>query len=251
VTRAVFRVLVMENDPTVRGALSALLKQQGYRLVEAATAARAVIEARSYRPDLLLVDLDLPDADGIVVIRRVRTWSTVPILALSSANGEQQKVAALDAGADDYIAKPFSSAELLARVRAGLRRRSQGEQRPPGLKLGRLRVDLARRHVGGPRGEIHLTSLEYRVLDCLAQQVGRVVGRRELLGQAWGPNRKEDTNSLRVCISNLRAKIEPNPRKPRYLITVNGLGYRLCTDHVPCGVGARRPTRLQGHGRLA
>ena len=120
VTRAVFRVLIIENDPTVRSALSALLKGQGYRLVEAATAARAVIEARSYRPDLLLVDLDLPDADGIVVIRRVRTWSTVPILALSSANGEEQKVAALDAGADDHIAKPFSAAELLARVRAGL-----------------------------------------------------------------------------------------------------------------------------------
>lgn len=249
-TRAVFRVLVIENDPTVRSALRALLKGQGYSLVEAATAARAVIEARSCRPDLLLVDLDLPDADGIVVIRRVRAWSTVPILALSSGNGEEQKVAALDAGADDYIATPFSGPELLARVRAGLRRRSQGGQQPPALKLGRLRVDLARRHVRGPQGEIHLTPLQYRVLDCLAQQVGRVVGRRELLGEAWGPNRKEDTNSLRVCISNLRTKIEPNPRKPCYLITVNGLGYRLCTDHVSCGVAARLPTRLQGNGRL-
>src|SRR5215471_18539418 len=125
-TRAVFRVLVIEGDPAVRAELSALLKGQGYRSVEAATAVRAVIEARSYRPDLLLVDLDLTDADGIAVIRRVRSWSTVPILALSAQDGEEEKIAALDAGADDYIAKPFSGAELLARVRAGLRRRSQG-----------------------------------------------------------------------------------------------------------------------------
>jgi two-component system, OmpR family, KDP operon response regulator KdpE len=247
-TRAVFRVLVIEDDPAVRAELSALLKGQGYRSVEAATAARAVIEARSYRPDLLLVDLDLPDADGIAVIRRVRSWSTVPILALSSANGEERKIVALDAGADDYIAKPFSAAELLARVRAGLRRRSQGGQRPPVLKLGRLRVDLARRQARGPRGEIHVTPLEYRLLDCLAQRVGTVVGRRDLLREAWGPNRKGDINSLRVCISTLRRKIEPNPREPRYLGTVNGVGYRLYTDHVP-GLGARQPRRSSGSGR--
>ena len=236
-TRSAFRVLVIEDDPAVRSVLRALLKGQGYTLVEAATAARAVIEARSYRPDLLLVDLGLPDADGIAVIRRVRSWSTVPILALSAGDGEEEKIAALDAGADDYIAKPFSGAELLARVRAGLRRRSQGSQRPPVLKLGRISIDLARRHVRGPKGEVHLTRLEYRVLDLLAQQVGRVVARRELLREAWGPNRAADTNSLRVCISNLRTKIEPKPRKPRFLITVTGVGYRLCTDNAPSAFG--------------
>lgn len=239
-TWAAFRVLVVEDDPAVRSALRALLKGQGYTLVEAATAARALIETRSYRPDLLLVDLGLPDADGIAVIRRVRSWSTVPILALSAQGGEEEKIAALDAGADDYIAKPFSGAELLARLRAGLRRRSQGSQRPPILRLGRHRIDLARRHVRGPRAQVHLTPLEYRVLDLLAQQVGRVVGRRELLREAWGPNRVDDTNSLRVCISNLRAKVEANPRKPRFLITVTGVGYRLCTDNAPSAFGRAR-----------
>lgn len=239
-TRAVYRVLVVENDPAVRDTLSALLKGAGYRLLEAATASRAVIGARSYRPDLLLVDLGLPDADGLTVIRRVRAWSTVPILALSSATGEDQKIAALDAGADDYITKPFSGPELLARVRAGLRRRSHGGHQPPVLKLGRLRVDLARRHVRGPRGDVHLTPLEHRVLESLARQLGRVLSRRELLREAWGPNRQGDTNSLRVCISSLRSKIEPNPRSPRYLVTVNGLGYRLCSNQLPCGSGRVR-----------
>jgi two-component system KDP operon response regulator KdpE len=211
VTRAAFRVLVIEDDPAVRRVLRALLKGEGYTLNEAATAARAVIEARSYRPDLLLVDLGLPDADGIAVIRRVRSWSTVPILALSAKDGEEEKIAALDAGADDYIAKPFSGAELLARVRAGLRRRSQGSQRPPVLKLGRLRIDLGRRHVRGPKGEVHLTPLEYRVLDA---------GRSSHRGRKYR-NRRSTTRSSSVSESLVRMRATSEVMPSRQLPAVS------------------------------
>jgi two-component system, OmpR family, KDP operon response regulator KdpE len=245
-TRAAYRVLIVEDDPAVRAVLRTLLKGQGYSMSEAATAARAVIGARSYRPDLLLVDLGLPDADGLSVIRRVRAWSTVPILVLSSAAGEEQKIEALDVGADDYITKPFSGPELLARVRAGLRRSSHSGHQPPILRLGRLRVDLARRHVRGPRGEVHLTLLEHRLLESLARQRSRVVGRGQLLREAWGPNREADTNSLRECVSRLRAKIEPNPRRPRYILTVNGWGYRLCTKQIPGSFGPEQARSRTG-----
>jgi two-component system, OmpR family, KDP operon response regulator KdpE len=227
-TRASHRLLIVEGDPQDRNALRGLLGGQGYRLREAATPERAVIEARSYRPDLLIVDLGVSSVSGLAVIRRVRTWSTVPILALASGNGGDHKIEVLDAGADDYIVKPFSEPELLARVRAALRRRWQCNDYTPVLKLGALRLDLARRRARGARGDVHLTPLEYRVLECLARNDGRVVSRRELLREAWGPNRDGDINSLRVCISNLRAKIEPNRRRPRYLTSVSGVGYRLC-----------------------
>lgn len=231
-TQATHHILIIEDEPAIRDVLRVLLGKEGYLLSEADTAARAEIEARSHKPDLLLVDLGLPDADGLSVIRRVRAWSPVPIIVLSARTMEEQKIAALDAGADDYITKPFSAPELVARVRAGLRRNSRGSEQSSNLTLGPVQVDLARRQTRGPKGDIHLTPLEYRVLECLARQTGMVVRQRQLLREVWGPDRQDDARSLRVSIKYLRDKLEPDPRRPRYLITETGLGYRLVTDEI-------------------
>jgi len=213
--------------------LRVLLEAQGYRCAEADTALRAEIEARSHKPDLLLIDLGLPDADGLKVIRRVRAWSQVPIVVLSARTMEEQKIAALDAGADDYVTKPFSAPELLARIRAALRRGVRGAAPAAVLQFGALRVDLARREAQGAEGEVHLTPLEYRVLASLARHLGSIVMQRQLIREVWGPERQDDSRSLRVCIKNLRAKLEPDPRQPRYLVTETGLGYRLRADNDP------------------
>ncbi len=241
-TREAQKILIIEDDRALRRTLRVLLESEGYRLIEAATATRAEIEARSERPDLLLVDLGLPDADGLTLIRNVRRWAVIPIIVVSARCMENQKVAALDAGADDYITKPFASAELLARVRAGLRRRSQGGAGAGILVLGPLRIDLRRRRSHGPQGDMHLTPLEYRILESLARQAGMVTSQRQLLREVWGPNREDDVRGLRVCIKSLRRKLEPEPSMPRYLITVTGLGYRLCTDQVTsAAVGPDEP----------
>jgi two-component system KDP operon response regulator KdpE len=230
VTEAMHQVLIIEDEPAIRAVLRVLLEAQGYRCIEADGAMRAEIEARSHKPDLLLVDLGLPDGDGLTVIRRVRAWSPVPIVVLSARTMEEQQVAALDAGADDYVTKPFSAPELLARLRAALRRNARGAQQTSQLQLGSLRIDLARRESAGPAGEIHLTPLEYRVLECLTRHLGSIVMQRQLIREVWGPEREDDSRSLRVCIKNLRGKLEPDPREPRYLITETGLGYRLRAD---------------------
>jgi two-component system KDP operon response regulator KdpE len=206
-----------------------LLTAEGYRCIEADTALRAEIEARSHKPDLLLIDLGLPDDDGLKVIRRVRAWSPVPIVVLSARTMEEQKVAALDAGADDYVAKPFSAAELLARLRAALRRSVRSTSAAP-LQFGAVRIDLARREAHAGDAEIHLTPLEYRLLECLARHLGSIVMQGQLIREVWGPERQDDSRSLRVCIKNLRGKLEPDPRQPRYLVTETGLGYRLRAD---------------------
>ena len=229
-TQAMHSILVIEDDPAIRNVLRVLLQAEHYRVVEAATAARAVIEARSHRPDLLLVDLGLPDGDGLKVIRDVRTWSAVPIVVLSARTMDAQKIAALDVGADDYVTKPFSAPELLARVRAALRRNARGAEQLPLLRLGGVEVDLVRRQTRGKDGEIHLTPLEYRVLESLARHAGMIVTQAQLLREAWGPGRQGDSSSLRVCVRNLRQKIEPNASQPRYIVTEAGLGYRLRTD---------------------
>jgi two-component system KDP operon response regulator KdpE len=229
-TQAMHQVLIIEDEPAIRSVLRVLLEAQGYRVVEADTAARAEIETRSHKPDLLLVDLGLPDADGLKVVRRVRAWSQVPIVVLSARTMEEQKIAALDAGADDYVTKPFSAPELLARLRAALRRDVRGAAPAAVLRFATLRVDLARREAQGEQGELHLTPLEYRVLACLARHLGAIVMQRQLIREVWGPERQDDSRSLRVCIKNLRAKLEPDPRQPRYLVTETGLGYRLRAD---------------------
>jgi len=224
------QILVIEDEPAIRNVLRVLLEAERYRFIEADTALRAEIEARTHKPDLLVVDLGLPDGDGLTVIRRVRAWSPVPIIVLSARTMEEQKIAALDAGADDYITKPFSAPELLARVRAALRRNVRGAEQTSALRLGDIRVDLTRRQARGPPGEIHLTPLEYRVLECLARHLGLIVTQNQLIREVWGPERLGDTRSLRVCVKNLRAKLEPDSRKPRYLVTEAGLGYRLRAD---------------------
>jgi two-component system KDP operon response regulator KdpE len=221
------RVLIIEDEPAIRAVLRVLLEEENYRVIEAASAGRGEIEARSHKPDLLLVDLGLPDEDGVVLIRRLREWSPVPIVVLSARTMESQKVAALDAGADDYVTKPFGAPELLARIRAGLRRSSRGADALPALMLGQMQIDLVRRTATGPTGAIHLTPLEYRVLECLARQAGMIVTSRQLLREAWGPDRVEDSGALRVCVKGLRDKLEPDPRRPQFLVTEPGIGYRL------------------------
>jgi two-component system KDP operon response regulator KdpE len=176
---------------------------------------------------LLLVDLGLPDDDGVSLIRRIRAWSPVPIVVLSARTMEAQKIAALDAGADDYVTKPFSAPELLARVRAALRRNARSAEQVPLLNLGNIAIDLTRREARGPDGEVHLTPLEYRVLESLARQAGMIVTQDQLIREVWGPDRLGDTRSLRVSLKNLRHKVEPNPSRPQYIITEAGLGYRL------------------------
>ena len=226
-TQAMHAVLVIEDDAAIRNVLRVLLQAERYRVVEAETAARAVIEARTHRPDLLLVDLGLPDGDGLKVIRDVRTWSAVPIVVLSARTMEAQKISALDVGADDYVTKPFSAPELLARVRAALRRTTRSTDQPPVLQLGEISVDLARRETHSPDGSVHLTPLEYRVLQTLARQAGMIVTSNQLIREVWGPDRLGDTRSLRVCLKNLRQKLEADPARPQFIITEAGLGYRL------------------------
>lgn len=229
-TSSMFQVLAIEDDPGIRAMLGTLLAAHGYRCVEAATGRRGIIEARSHRPDLVIVDLGLPDCDGATVIREIRAFSPVPILVLSARTLEAEKVAALDAGADDYVTKPFGTPELLARMRAALRRGARGAEGPPVLRLGAVTIDLAARLAEGPDGPIHFTPLEYRVLECLARSAGLVVTQRQLITQAWGPERLGDARGLRSYVKTLRQKIEPEPGRPRYLITEVGVGYRLRPD---------------------
>jgi two-component system KDP operon response regulator KdpE len=179
----------------------------------------------------MLVDLGLPDGDGLKLIRHIRSWSPLPIVVLSARVMESQKIAALDAGADDYVTKPFSAAELMARVRAGLRRNSRGTDQLPLLQFGAVQVNLERRTVTtADAGDLRLTPLEYRVLDCLARNAGLIVTAQQLMREVWGPVRSEDTASLRSCIRNLRSKLEPDARRPGFLLTEPGLGYRLKLD---------------------
>lgn len=228
-TQSQYRVLIVEDEPGIRDILRTLLQTANYRVVEADTAARAEIEARGHKPDLLIVDLGLPDADGEALIRNVRTWSPVPILVLSARTMEGQKIAALDAGADDYVTKPFSAPELLARARAALRRNARGAEQISILQFGEITIDLGQRLASTPQGEVHFTPMEFRILQCLARQAGRIVTQNQLVCEVWGPNRESDTRSLRVFVRNIRQKIEVDPTRPCYLITEAGVGYRLAS----------------------
>jgi len=226
-TETMFRILVVEDDAGLRDVLRTLLEAEGYRVIEAETAARALIEARSHKPDAVLADLGLPDRDGQVVIRSIREFSPVPIIVLSARAMEADKVLALDGGADDYVTKPFSSTELLARVRAALRRSARSAEQRETLRLGRLTLNLGTREAVGPEGSVHFTPVEYRLLACLARGHGLIVTQEQIIREVWGPDRVTDTRGLRSYVKMLREKIEPDPSLPRFLVTEPGVGYRL------------------------
>ena len=221
-------VVLIEDEPQIRRFLRATLTGEGYRLFEAPTAGAGVIEIGSRQPDAVILDLVLPDMDGLEVIRRVRQWSGVPIIVLSARGQERDKVCALDAGADDYVSKPFSSGELLARLRVALRH-AAGASQPENavFKLGGLHVDLLRRTVMLDGSEVRLTPTEYRLLTTLIRYAGRVVTHQQLLREVWGPNHDSMAHYVRVYMGHLRHKIEAEPARPRYLLTEPGVGYRL------------------------
>jgi two-component system KDP operon response regulator KdpE len=227
-------VVVIEDEPQIRRFLRTALEAEACVVFEAATAERGLIEAGTRKPDLVVLDLGLPDRDGVDVVRDIRTWSAVPILILSARTDEHDKVAALDAGADDYLTKPFGVAELQARVRA-LLRRSARQTQDPVIRFGKVEVDLAKRMVLRAGVEVHLTPIEYRLLTQLIANAGRVLTHRQLLREVWGPSHAEDSHYLRVYMTGLRRKLEDNPTMPNHLLTESGVGYRLVlgTDQAP------------------
>jgi two-component system, OmpR family, KDP operon response regulator KdpE len=229
-TEAMHLVLIVEDDPALQSVLRTFFEANGYRVVAAAIAVGGMRDARLYNPDVVIVDLGLPDRDGIEVIKGIRTWSAMPIVVLSARTVEAQRLLAFDSGADDYVVKPFSAPELLARVRAVSRRHVRGHLPMAILRLGGISVDLtarmARRADGG---EVRLTPLEYRILAVLARHPESIVTQATLLKDVWGPNR-DDSGSLRVYIGSLRRKLESDPSRPKHIITELGLGYRLLLD---------------------
>jgi len=222
-------ILVVEDEPDIRRFLRSSLAAEGFRVIESPTAERGAIDAGTHRPDLAIVDLALPDYDGRELIRQIRGWSSMPIIVLSARHQEQMKIDALDAGADDYITKPFGVGELLARLRVALRHAARS---PVGqiLKLGRAVVDLARRRAVRDDAEVRLTPIEFRLLAALARHLGMVVTHRQLLSEVWGPSHVGQTHYLRIYLKQLRDKLEEDPVQPRYLLTETGVGYRLVAD---------------------
>jgi two-component system KDP operon response regulator KdpE len=225
-------VLLIEDDPQIRRFLRATLSSQGYRLIEASAGEEGISLAASQRPDLIILDLGLPDLDGLTVARRIREWASTPILVLSARGQERDKVAALDAGADDYVTKPFGVGEFMARMRVALRHAAGAAlgKEEALFEVGDLRVDLARRQVVLRGDEVHLTPIEYRLLAALVKYAGRVVTHRQLLREVWGPAFETQTQYLRVHMQQLRKKLEDVPANPRYLRTEPGVGYRLIDE---------------------
>jgi two-component system KDP operon response regulator KdpE len=225
-------LLIVEDERPIRRFLHLALTGEGYRVLEAETGEQALRLAAQQPPDLVLLDLGLPDSDGQEVLRRLREWLQAPILILSVRDQEQQKIAALDSGADDYLTKPFSTGELLARIRVALRHatRSAAERESSVFVCGNLKVDLAARRVFVRNHEVHLTPLEYKLLATLVRYAGKVLTHRFLLKEVWGPHHLEETHYLRVFMASLRRKLEADPARPRYLLTEPGVGYRLSAD---------------------
>lgn len=223
-------IVLIEDEPQIRRFLRATLGAQGYRLHEATSAEDGLIEAAARQPDVVILDLGLPDLDGLEVIRRLREWSHVPIIVLSARGQERDKVAALDAGADDYVSKPFAVGELLARLRVALRHAAGGESGEPTFAVGGLRVDQVKRHVQLDGKDVHLTPIEYRLLTALVKHAGRVLSQRHLLKEVWGPAHTDQAHYLRVYMGALRRKLERDPARPRYLLTEAGVGYRLAAE---------------------
>lgn len=221
------RLLVIDDEPQIRKLLGVLFKGHGFEVSEAANGLEGINQVAVFKPDVIIVDLGLPDIEGKEVVAAIREWSQTPIIVLTAHDQEQEKIAALDAGADDYVTKPFSTGELMARIRVSLRRAAVSEHEPV-LTCGQLTIDLAARRVAVGEKEIRLTPTEYELIKILAQHQGRVMTHTQLLKAAWGNTvSSSDTHYLRVYVGQLRKKIEENPTQPRYIITEPGIGYRL------------------------
>jgi two-component system, OmpR family, KDP operon response regulator KdpE len=229
VTELNLRILVVDDERAIRRYLHAALNALGNVVIEASNGEDALRAAALERPNLVILDLGLPDIDGVEVTKRIREWSQIPIIILSVREQESDKIAALDAGADDYLTKPFGTGELMARIRAAIRRATRPENGPV-IEVGELTVDLAHRRVTVAEEEIALTPTEYDILRLMAQSIGKVLTHRQLLQQVWGLAYGDDLHLLRVNVSNLRRKIEPDPARPRYILTEAGVGYRLRLD---------------------
>ncbi|MGH3650665.1 MAG: response regulator [Acidimicrobiia bacterium] len=222
------RILVVDDEPQIVRALGINLKALGYRVDTATTGEDALRMAADHRPDTVILDLGLPGIDGIEVIRGLRGWTTVPIIVLSVRDAELEKIAALDAGADDYVTKPFGMGELLARLRAALRREVNPEEEQPVVMTDHFSIDLSTKRVTGPNGdEVRLTPTEWGIVEMLVHHRGKLVTQTQILKEVWGPQYGEETNYLRVFMAQLRRKLEPQPSSPRYFITEPGMGYRF------------------------
>ena len=229
-TLATYRALVVEDDPAIRRILGMLFETNGFRVVAADSCELGIRQAQTHRPDVCIVDLGLPDSDGLHFIRRIRAWSPAAIVVLTARVAEPQQLAAFEAGADDYVIKPFSSPQLIARVRAIMRRLTRNDQPEAVLRLGDHFINLASRVTRGPGGEdVRLTQLEHRILECLARHADGVVTHAQLLKEVWGPH-QSDLRSLRVYVASLRRKLESDPAQPKFIITEPGVGYRLVTE---------------------
>jgi two-component system KDP operon response regulator KdpE len=226
----VTRVLVVDDEPAIRRALDVNLRARGYDVDLAPSGERALELAASRHPDVVILDLGLPGVDGVDVIAGLRGWTSVPIIVLSVRETEQDKVAALDAGADDYVTKPFGMAELLARLRAAVRRTGPDADEEPVVETGDLRVDLAAKQVTVAGQQVRLTPIEWQIVELLVRNEGRLVSQRQVLVEVWGPRYASETGYLRVHLAHIRRKLEPDPARPRYFRTEPGMGYRFTRE---------------------
>ena len=224
-------IVVIEDDPPIRRFLRTSLSTQGFIVHEAESGKQGIVEAGVRKPDLLILDLGLPDMNGVDVIKSVRSWSEIPIIILSARNGEQQKIDALDAGADDYLTKPFGFGELLARIRVALRHANRACEQAQSevFQTANLQMDLLNRIVKIDNQEVHLTPIQYRLLSVLVKHAGKVLTHQQILKEVWGPSYKENSHYLRIYMSQLRQKLEADPTQPKFLLTESGVGYRLKT----------------------
>lgn len=220
-------VLIVEDEHAIRRFLRSALEAEGLRVHEAETLQRGLLEAATRKPDLVILDLGLPDGDGIDFIRDLRQWSAIPIIVLSARSEEIDKITALDAGADDYLSKPFGIGELQARLRVALRRQTPANSQSSPVTFSDITVDVANRRIQRNEEEIHLTPIEFRLLSVLLNNHGKVLTQRQLLSQVWGPNAVEHSHYLRIYMGHLRQKLEADPARPRHLLTETGIGYRF------------------------
>ncbi|MDY4326451.1 two-component system response regulator KdpE [Pectobacterium brasiliense] len=220
-------ILIVEDEKEIRRFVRQALEGEGCRVFDAETMQRGLLEAATRKPDLIILDLGLPDGNGIDYIRDLRQWSSLPVIVLSARTDEQDKIDALDAGADDYLTKPFGIGELLARLRVALRRHNNTQQETPLVSFGNITVDLLNRQVNRDGQELHLTPIEFRLLATLLASPGKVLTQRQLLTQVWGPNAVEHSHYLRIYMGHLRQKLESDPARPRHLLTETAIGYRF------------------------